>query len=399
MITNNKYKYYFYLSLLFLTFILLFKATLTLSISYKEALNVFVNHSILSLITNSSIYIFGQNDIALRLPFILFYIFSVILMYKITENYFRYEKDRYISIVIFMMLPGVLSAALLVNSAIVVTFFTLLYIYYYQRYKQHSYILLLFFLLIDNSFAILYLALFFYSIKNKDKKFIIFTLVLFCISMYIYGFSTAGKPKGFLVDTLGIYATIFSPFLFLYFLYTIYRAGIRNERTLIWYISTTALLLSLIFSFRQRVYIEDFAPYVVISMPLMLKTFFHAYRVRLKEFRRNYNILVFLVLGMLSINVVLTFINKPLYLVLPHESKHFVYEYHFVRELVDELSKRGVTNVTTDNEELALRLKFYNIKKGDDYLLTLKACDYPSERISIKYYGKEVFVAYLTKLK
>lgn len=399
MTTSNKYKYYFYLSLLFLTFILLFKATLTLSISYKEALNVFVNHSILSLITNSSIYVFGQNDIALRLPFILFYIFSVILMYKITENYFRYEKDRYISIVIFMILPGVLSAALLVNSAIVVTFFTLLYIYYYQRYKQHSYILLLFFLLIDNSFAILYLALFFYSIKNQDKKFIIFTLALFCISMYIYGFSTAGKPKGFLVDTFGIYATIFSPFLFLYFLYTIYRAGIRNERTLIWYISTTALLLSLMFSFRQRVYIEDFAPYVVISLPLMLKTFFHAYRVRLKEFRRNYNILVFLVLGMLSANVILTFINKPLYLVLPHESKHFVYEYHFVRELVDELSKRGVTNVTTDNEELALRLKFYNIVKGDDYLLTLKACDYPSERISIKYYGKEVFVAYLTKLK
>ena len=40
MTANNKYKYYFYLSLLFLTFILLFKATLTLSISYKEALNV-----------------------------------------------------------------------------------------------------------------------------------------------------------------------------------------------------------------------------------------------------------------------------------------------------------------------------------------------------------------------
>jgi uncharacterized MnhB-related membrane protein len=103
MTANNKYKYYFYLSLFFLTFILLFKATLSLSISYKEALNVFVNHSILSLITNTSIYIFGQNDIALRLPFILFYIFSVILMYQITENYFRYEKDRYISILSYVL--------------------------------------------------------------------------------------------------------------------------------------------------------------------------------------------------------------------------------------------------------------------------------------------------------
>ena len=399
MITNNKYKYYFYTSLLFLFFILLFKATYSLSISYKEALNVFVNHSVLSLITNSSIYIFGQNDIALRLPFILFYIFSVILMYKITENYFRYEKDRYISIIIFMVLPGVLSASLLVNSAIVVIFFTLLYLYYYQKYNQHSYILLLLFLFIDNSFAILYLALFFYSLKDKNNKLLYFSLLLFIISMYMYGFSTGGKPRGFLVDTFAVYATVFSPFLFLYFIYTIYRVGIRDDRTLTWYISTTALILSLIFSFRQRIYIEDFAPYVVISLPLMLKTFFHAYRVRLKEFRRNYNILAGLVILMLSINVILTFVNRPLYLVLPNPSKHFVYQYHFIKELAEELSKRNIKSITTDNEELALRLKFYNIDKGDDYFLTLKNYDYPSERISIKYYGKELFVAYLIKLK
>lgn len=204
MITNNKYKYYFYTFLLLLSLILLFKASYSLSISYKEALNVFVNHSVLSFITNTSIYIFGQNDIALRLPFILFYIFSVILMYKITENYFKYEQDRYISIIIFMVLPGVLSSSLLVNSAIVVIFFTLFYLYYYQKYNQHSYILLLLFLFIDNSFAILYLGLFFYSLKNKDNRLIYFSLLLFIISMYIYGFSTGGKPRGFLVDTFEI---------------------------------------------------------------------------------------------------------------------------------------------------------------------------------------------------
>lgn len=399
MITNNKYKYYFYLSLLFLTFILLFKASNSLSISYKEALNVFVNTSVLSLIINSSIYVLGQNDIALRLPFILFYIFSALLMYKITENYFRYESDRYISIIIFMTLPGVLSASLLVNSAIIVIFCTLLYLYYYQKYNKHSYILLLLFLFIDNSFAILYLALFFYSLKNKDTKLIYFSLILFVISMYIYGFSTGGKPRGFLVDTFAIYATVFSPFLFLYFIYTMYRAWIKNEKTLTWYISITALVLSLIVSFRQRVYIEDFAPFVVISLPFMLKTFFHAYRVRLKEFRTNYNILAILVIVMLSINVILTFVNKPLYLILQNPSKHFVYQYHFVKELAEELRNRGIKSVTTDNIELALRLKFYKIGQGDDYFLTLQNYNYPSEKISIKYYGKEVFVAYLIKLK
>ena len=105
MITN-KYNNYFYSFLSVLVVILIFKAEASLSISYKEALNLFVNNSILSIITNISIYIFGQNDIALRLPFILFYIFSVVLMYKITENYFKYEKDRLIAISIFMVLPG-----------------------------------------------------------------------------------------------------------------------------------------------------------------------------------------------------------------------------------------------------------------------------------------------------
>ena len=399
MITNSKYKYYFYLFLSILTFILLFKATYSLSISYKEALNVFVNNSVLSLITNTSIYIFGQNDFALRLPFVLFYSLSVIMMYLITEDYFKYEKDRYISILIFMILPGILSASLLVNSAIVVTFFTLLYLYCFQKKNEYSYVLLVLFLFIDNSFAILYLALFFYSLENKNKKLLYFSLILLILSMYVYGFTTDGKPRGFLVDTFAIYATVFSPFLFFYFIYSIYRAGIKNERTLTWYISVTALFVSLIFSFRQRVYIEDYAPYIVISLPYMLKMFFHAYRVRLKEFRRNYNILAGLVIIMLTINVILTFVNKPLYLILPNPSKHFVYQYHFVKELAEELKNRGINSITTDNEELALRLKFYNIDNGDDYFLSLKNYNYQSERISIKYYGKELFVAYLIKIK
>ena len=219
--TNNKFNYYFYISLLTIVVILLFKADNSLSISYKEALNVFVNNSVLSIISKLSISIFGQNDIALRLPFIVFYASSVLLMYKLTENYFRYEKDRFIAICIFMILPGVISASLLVNSAIMVIFFTLLYLYMYQKNAKHSYLLLVFFLFVDNSFAILYLALFFYSFKNQDKKLMYFSMIFFILSMYIYGFSTDGKPRGFLVDTFAIYATVF-PLCYLYTLFTHY---------------------------------------------------------------------------------------------------------------------------------------------------------------------------------
>jgi hypothetical protein len=399
MITNNKYNYYFYTFLSILVFILLLKADTSLSISYKEALNVFVNNSILSVITNISIYIFGQNDIALRLPFILFYLFSILLMYKLTENYFRYEKDRFIAICTFMLLPGVLSASLLVNSAIIVIFLTLLYLYYFEKHEKHSYVLLIFFLFIDNSFAILYLALFFYSFKNQDKKLMYFSMIFFIFSMYIYGFDTGGRPRGFLVDTFAIYATVFSPLLFLYFVYSLYRSGVKNERTLTWYISMTALILSVIFSVRQRIYIEDFGPYVVISLPFMLKTFFHSYRVRLKEFRLNYNILAILIVIMLSINVILTFINKPLYLILPNPSKHFVYQYHFVKELSEELKKRNIDEITMLDEQLQLRLKFYNITKGEKYFLSTKEFYNYDEKIVIEYYKQELFTVFIKKIK
>lgn len=398
LLSNNKYNYYFYTVLTIIVCILLLKANLSLSISYKEALNVFINNSILTIITNTFLYIFGQNDIALRLPFILFYSFSVILMYKITKDYFKYEKDRFISILIFMVLPGVLSASILVNSAIIVTFCTLLYIYYYNKNKKHSYLLLIVFFVIDNSFAILYLALFFLSLKEKDKKLLYFSLILFVLSMYIYGFSTGGKPKGFLVDTVAIYATIFSPILFLYFIYSIYRAAVEKEQSLSWFISITALLLSVIISFRQKVYIEDFAPYVVITIPLMLKTFLHSYRVRLNEFRKTYNILALLIIGMLSLNIILTFINKPLYIFLPNPTKHFVYQYHFAKELAKELKNEKIDGLIGD-DELILRLRFYGINSGESYYISTKSFYNYDKRISIKYYGRELYVVYLKKLR
>ena len=398
MITSNKYNYYFYTFLSILVFILLLKADMSLSISYKEALNVFVNNSVLSFITKTSIYFFGQNDIGLRFPFILFYALSVLLMYKLTDNYFRYEKDRFIAICIFMILPGVLSASLLVNSAIMVTFLTLLYLYYYQINNKHSYGLLIFFLFVDNSFAILYLALFFFSFKDKDKKLMYFAMSFFILSMYIYGFSTAGKPRGFLVDTFAIYATVFSPLLFIYFIYSLYRTGVKDERTMTWYISMTAMVLSIIFSFRQRVFIEDFGPYVIIALPFMLKTFFHSYRVRLKEFRKAYDVLAVLIIGMLIINVVLTLVNKPLYLVLGNPTKHFVYQYHFAKELSDELKKRDINEITCSDKELQLRLKFYNINEGEKYFISTRAYYNYDEKIVIKYYNKELLDVYIKKI-
>ena len=398
MFTKNKYTIYFYLILFFIVFLLLITANYSLSISYKEALNLYYNSSILSIITNSFTYIFGHNDLALRAPFIIFYTLSVILMFLITKDYFKYEKDRFISVLIFMSLPGVLSASLLVNTAIIVTFFTLLYIYFYQKHKKHLYYLLPFLLLVDNSFAILFLALFLFSLKTKDRKLLYISSILFVVSLLIYGISTDGKPRGFLIDTVGIYAAIFSPILFLYFLYVIYRLIVIKQTDLTTYISATALILSILVSFRQKIYIEDFAPYVVIAIPSMVKMFLHSYRVRLKEFRTNYNIAAILIVVMLGINVVFTFVNKPLYLMIQNPQKHFVYQYHIAKELSNELKNRDINNIILDDKDLLLRLKFYEIEEGNDYYLSTKEFYNYDDKISIYYYEKELFTIYIKKL-
>jgi len=375
----------------------LFSLANSLSISYGEALNLFINHSVLSVIIKSSTYLFGMNNIVLRFPFFLFYVLSVFLMYLNTKIFFKKESDRYINLTLFMALPGILSASLLVNSAILVTFFTLFYIYYYNTFKRHSYALLFLFLFIDNSFAILFLALFFYSLNKKDTKLLIISLLLFGISMSIYGFDAGGKPRGFLLDTFAIYASIFSPLLFIYFLYSIYRAGIKKNRTLTWYISSTSLLFSLLLSLRQRVYIEDYAPFVVIFLPYMIKIFFHTIRVRLPQFRKYHYYISFLVLIILFLNILGTLFYKSIYLLLDNPKKHFAYKYNIAKEVSKQLKKNGINKIESDDKKLLLRLRFYGIKKGNDYFVSFKK-QYPyDKKILIKYFGKKVATIYVSK--
>ncbi len=296
-----------------------------------------------------------------------------------------------------MILPGLLSASLLVNSAIIVTFFTLVYLYYYKRNNKQCYILLILFLIIDNSFAILFLALFFFALDNKDNRLLIVSLILFGLSMGIYGFDTGGKPRGFLVDTFAIYASIFSPLLFMYFFYTIYRNGIRGDRTLIWYIASTSLIFSLLFSFRQRIYIEDFAPFVVIFLPYMVRTFFHTIRVRLPQFRyKHYNTTI-AVLFVLLLNVTLTLFNKPIYLLLENPKKHFAYKYNFAKEIAEKLKANKIDKIESNDEELLLRLKFYGISAGNKYFISTKEQYYYDEIIPIEYLGKTLVKVYIIK--
>ncbi len=385
------------LTLFISLFVLLIFIAHNLDISYNESLNYFNNFNELTLLTHLSTYIFDTSNISLRLPFITLYILSAILFYKITQFYIKKERDQLISLAIFMVLPGVLSAALLVNTSIIVIFFTLLYIYIYEKRKQHSYLLLVFFLFLDNSFALFFVSLFFYSLKQKDNKLLLVSLILFGISMQLYGFDSGGKPKGYFLETIAIYSSIFSPLLFFYFLYTIYRAGTRGRLDLLWYISTTTLVFSLLLSFRQSLYIEEFAPFVVIAIPIMVRTFLNSYRVRLPQFRTKHKIGINIVIFTLILNSTILLFNKPIYLYLENPKKHFANDYHFAKYIASELKQYNIHSVIMLDKKLLQRLKFYGITKGGNHYLYKHKPEKFDHEIKIAFKNKYLYSYYIVK--
>ena len=372
----------------------------SLSISFREA-TIYFDQGIntLSIITNISTAIFGQNDYALRVPFILFYAGSAVLLYLLTDDYFKSERDRLISISIFMLLPGVNSAALLVNESIIVIFGTLLYLYLYKLKEKEYYFLLILFLFIDNSFAILFLALFFYSLRKKDNTLLVVSLTLFGLSMTFYGFSVHGAPKGYLLDTFAIYATIFSPVLFLYFFYSLYRIGIKWDKELYWYISMTALAVSLVFSLRQKIAIDDFAPFVVIAIPLMVRLFIHSLRVRLKEFRTMHYLLFRISIGVLLVSFLFLVFNKTLYLYIEDPSKHMAKEHYVAKELATYLKKEKINNISTSDIKMQKRLRFYNIGYDKDIILSKNKINDNDKIINIMYRNRIIKNYYMLNLK
>ena len=378
-------------------FIFLSFYTTQISISYREAKIYFFNDDFLHNIIHFSTYIFGQNDFGLRVIFIFLHFLNLILIYNLSKSILKRDTDRFLSILIYALLPGVNSSALIISEANIIIFLTLLFIYLFFKYRKLSLILLTLLLFIDNSFAILFLSIFFYSFHKGDKLLLFYSLLLFTVSIYVFGFDTGGKPKGFFLDTLGVYSAIFSPFIFIYFFYSIYRVLIKGEKSLLWFIAFTALVFSLILSFRQKLNIADFAPFVVIAIPIMVKVFLSSYRVRIKEFRKQYYYMFLFLIFTLSVNFIVMFYNKPLYDVL-YKEKHFAYKFHIAKELALILKSKNIISANFDDKKMALRVKFYGIKEGSEYRISSFAINNSSKKVSIFHTSKISEEFFVTKI-
>ncbi len=390
---------FIFVSIILIDAIVLFFQTSELSISYREAELLYGEFSFLQLLVNSSLLFFGQNDFALRLPMIVLHLLSIILLNEISKKYIPSAKNRLWLVLLFTLLPGVVSSSLIVNSAGLLIFGVLLFAYIYENFSvKFLYPLLALYSVIDAGFVYLFLGLMAYSLFKKEKYLFVYNFILFLASVYIYGFEAHGTPSGHFLDAIGVYAAIFTPIVFVYLFYSLYRRYLTDKVDLEWYIVSTALLISLILSFRQRVSIEYFAPYLMLGLPLAAQTFVSSYRVRLKMFRTGYKTIFVVSFILLALNTVVVLFNKELYLLIENPKKHFAYDMHVAKELAQQLKLKDINCVKTDRKN-QIRLKFYGISTCEEYVLVnkhfLKNID---SDVTISYKNVVLYSANVTKL-
>lgn len=388
------------LSIISIDILILLYQTSTISISSHEANLLYGDFSFIQLIENFSLNLFGQNDLALRAPMIVFHLLSVVLLYKISKKYLKDFRNRVWHILVFILLPGVVSSALMVDSAGFIIFGLLLFIYVYDRFKiYYTYPLLVLFSIIDGGFVYLFISLIIYAYYQKNKTYLGLNLLLLLTSLSIYGIKSYGSPQGHLLDSIGLYSAIFTPIIFIYIFYILYRRLLSKEINVLWFISAVPLLISILLSFRQNIYIEDFAPYFIMAMPLAAQTFNTSYKVRLKIFRRKYKIIFIVSFVFLLVNFFVVLFNRELYIFIENPDKHFARKMHIAKELSVELKKKDILCVSTDSN-MAKRLNFYGISICDKFLLYEEPLDseIKKESVTISYKYRPIYRATVTNI-
>ena len=307
--------------------------------------------------------------IGLRFFFVLAGFLTVSLFYELSRRYFDKREDAYMATVLFMFLPGILTATTLVNVAILVLPLVLLFVLMYERgsFWILPFIMLALFFIHEAS-IIFFVSLLLYALVHKDKKLAISSAAFLIAFVYLSkGIEIGGGPSGHFVEIFGLYASVFSPLLFLYFFYAMYRILLREKKTLLWYISFTALAFSLLLSIRQRIVLTDFAPYVLISVILMLDVYNKSVRVRLPEFQKRYKRAFTVVIVFLGLSTSLIVFHKVTYILSSNSNKHFAKRIYKPYFLAKKLKSEDAPCYEGVRGRARYQLRYYDILPCSNY--------------------------------
>lgn len=366
---------------------LLFFACSEISIHHKEAAGLFYSDELPFIIARYAIALFGQNDYALRLPFICIHICNMFLMYQISRIYLKKPRDSLIVVLVYAILPGVMFSALFVMESGFVIAITLLCCYYQLRFHKMPYLIMLVAVFLDGSFAILFFAMFFFTLKNKNTLGMCVSLLFFALNMYLFGLDVSGVPHNYFLSNLGKMALFFSPLLLIYYCYTLIKS-IKKRDSILIDIGATSMFFVLLLSLRQDVNLQNLFPMSVVAIPVAIKQFFSDMRVRLSPFRKTYVMRFVVIFALLFMQTCVLYNNKILYLF--NTQSHFANAYYISKDLAKALHERGIESVGVGDERLALCLRFYGIESAQTpYLL-------PAQHLS-GHYEDEIDIVYLGK--
>ncbi|MCE3047178.1 hypothetical protein [Helicobacter kayseriensis] len=375
---------------LYLAFLILLNGLLLgmmidqISISAKEAQGVLSQSQYPYIFARLFLDLFGYNDFALRLPFLFVHLCNIILIFSLSQSYLKHPTDSLLCATVYAFLPGIDITAIFVGKSVFILFFVLMLCYLHlKQYKSLFFILCTLASVIDFSFSVIFLALFLHAFRFKHNKTLIFSLCGFSLNMYFFKLPIGGSPDGHFLDTLGLLALLYSPFLFIYFVYTLYRGIIKKENNLMLYISSTSIAFSLLLSLRQEVDLLSFLPLSAVGLPIAIKDFLHNIRLRLPNFRRTYTRRFYAVLIPLICEVVILFGNKFLFILDP--KRHFLSNFYFAKELAYTLKSQQIQELQT-YPSLQRQLLFYGINHSSSPTLQ----ESRQGKIKIDYLGKTV---------
>lgn len=381
--SQKNFFFLFVLTLLFHIACLLFNIN-EISIHHKEAFGFFYSDEFIYELARLSYEFLGQNDFALRAPFLAVHICNVILLYLIGLRYFKRTLDSYLCVLIFMFLPGIVLSSILISKTNFIIFIALVCVYWQLRFSRNPYFMPLLSVFLDSSFSILYLGMFFYALRTKNTPYLFFALLCFGVNMSLFGIDVSGRPQSYFIDTLGGLVLLFSPLLLIYYIYALIVSS-RRQNEFMSYVSLSAFMFVLILSLRQKVDLETLLPLSVIGLPALVRQFLGDIRIRLPQFRRAYILRFVVIFLLMFLQSGALCLNKLLYLV--QVKTHFAHSYYYGKEIAGELRKIDIESIQAEDKRLELQLRFYGIDNVSPRILR-RAEDGENDDIKLMYLGK-----------
>jgi len=361
MLVTKKYR--------FLLFLLLYMSVLgvvaaTTPISPSEAYLFFQDQPTVTTLLMHSGQSVLSGELGMRLPFLLLGLLNAVLFYNITHILFAKENMHMMAVLFYLILPGVIISSVLANDAVIMTFMILLFVYFYFRDNKFlSSVPFLFLSLIHWSALYFYIVMILYGLFQKKRW--IFLLSIGALILY---FSLGiGLPKisskSYFFELLGIYATIFSPLLFIYLFYALYRTLLRGEKDVIWYISFGALAISLGLSLEQRIRITDFSPYVMLGLIVAVRTYYSSLSVRLKQFQSGYRVIFWFVTVSLIVSSLSILLHQPIYRLVGKANYTIVAPVYEPYDKMKRLKLEGKSCFKEIDRKALDQMRYYGLNK------------------------------------